>query len=94
MSDSDNSKSSLFSLLFFPERNPEIKKNLDEIAKNREEFNRSCDRLEELTGKDFSDLKFKKPNNRMTFTESFGCFLIIAMFAAFAIWIAWAIFIH
>jgi hypothetical protein len=94
MSDSDSSKSSLFSLLFFPERNPEIKKSLDEIAKNRDEFNRSCDRLEELTGKDLSDLKFKKPNNRMTLSESFGCFLIISIFAVFAIWIAWALFIH
>ncbi len=94
MSDSDNSKSSLFSLLFFPERDPEIKKNLDEIAKNREEFNRKCDELEQLTGKDFSDMKFKKPGSRMTFSESLSCFIIIAIFAAFAIWIAWAIFIH
>jgi len=65
-----------------------------EAKRIRSDFNDTIDRLEKRTGKDLSDLKFKKPNNRMTLSESFGCFLIIAMFAAFAIWIAWAIFIH
>jgi hypothetical protein len=71
-----------------------ISDELAKVARVREDFNSKLRRLEELTGKNLSDLKYEKPNNRMTLTESFGCFLIIAMFAAFAIWIAWAIFIH
>ena len=94
MSVSDNSKSSLLSLLFFPEKNTEIKKDLDEVAELRDEFNGSLGRLEELTGKDYSDLKYKKPESSMTFRESLSCFILIAIFAAFAFWIAWALFIH
>ena len=94
MSDSDNSKSSLFSLLFFPERDPEIKKDLDEVAELRDEFNGSLRRLEELTGKDYSDLKFKKTETRMTSSGSLNCFIAIAILAAFAIFLAWALFIN
>ena len=94
MSNSDNSKSSLLSLLFFPEKNPEIKKDLDEVAELRDEFNGSLRRLEELTGKDYSDLKFKKTETRMTSSGSLNCFIAIAILAAFAIFLAWALFIN
>ena len=94
MSDSDNSKSSLFSLLFFTERDPEIKKDLDEVAELRDEFNGSLRRLEELTGKDYSDLKFKKTETRMTSSGSLNCFIASAILAAFAIFLAWALFIN
>jgi hypothetical protein len=92
----ESDSGSLSSLLFFPESDPEIKSELQKVANISEDFNSKLRRLEELTGKDLTDLKLKKekPKNRMTLSESFGCFLIISMFAAFAIWIAWAIFIH
>ena len=90
----ESDSGSLSSLLFFPEKNPEIKKDLDELAELRDEFNSSLRRIEERTGKDFSDLKFKKPESSMGFRESLSCFILIAIFAAFAFWIAWALFIH
>ena len=52
--------------LFFPQlereivQDPEIQQLLRDISKSAARINASCDRLEELTGKDLSDLKFKR----------------------------------
>jgi len=52
--------------LFFPnhkreiEQDPEVQQILRNISESAARMNASCDRLEELTGKDFSDLKFKR----------------------------------
>ena len=90
----ESDSGSLSSLLFFPESDPEIKSELQKVANISEDFNSKLRRLEELTGKDYSDLKFKKTETRMTSSGSLNCFIAIAILAAFAIFLAWALFIN
>jgi hypothetical protein len=52
--------------LFFPglEKrtlgNPEIQRELREVSKLATEFNETLERLEQLTGNDYSELKFRR----------------------------------
>lgn len=52
--------------LFFPNlekeilSDPEIQRNLRHMSRTAAEFNELADKLERLTGKDFSDIKFKR----------------------------------
>lgn len=52
--------------LFFPQlereivEDPEVQQILRNISESAARFNAHCDKLEELTGKDLSELKFKR----------------------------------
>ena len=52
--------------LFFPnhkreiEQDPEVQQILRNISESAARVNDSCEKLEKLTGKDLSDLKFKR----------------------------------
>jgi hypothetical protein len=70
-----------------------ISSHLDEVGRISDDFNSKLRRLEELTGKNLSDLKYKKQEEKASFAESNGCFILIAIFAAFAFWIGWQIFV-